>query len=80
MKYIDLYLSKRKEELENEKENIIAQFEIRYESCTTNEDIENLIEDCTCDYNLKIDWINMRLDELEKLRKDLILDKENEKC
>lgn len=77
MKYIDLYLSKRKEGLENEKDNIIAEFKERYKDCITNEDIETLIEDCACDYNVRIDWINMRLDELEGLRKDLILDKGN---
>lgn len=75
MKYIDLYLTKREEELENEKKEIIEEFKEHYKKCSTNEDIETLIEDCTCDYNLRIDWINMRLDELKKLRNDLILDK-----
>lgn len=75
MKYIDLYLNKRQEELEKEKADIIAKFKEQYKDCITNEDIETLIEDCTCNYNLRIDWINMRLDELEGLRKDLILDK-----
>lgn len=77
MKYIDLYLNKRNEELEKIKSKIIEELKERYKNCIKTEDFEGLIEDCACDYNLRIDWINMRLDELERLKKDLILDKEN---
>lgn len=72
MKYIDLYLTKRKEKLEKEKDEIIAEFKERYKNCIKNEDIETLIEDCACDYNIRIDWRNMRLDEIKKLREDLV--------
>lgn len=76
MKYIEVYLNERKEELENEKYNIIIEFIERYKECIANEDIETLIEKCACNYNVRIDWINMRLDELKRLKEDLILDKE----
>lgn len=76
MKYIDLYLNGRKEELEKEKNEIIEELKERYEICIKTEDFEGFIEDCACDYTLRIDWINMRLDELKRLKKDFMLDKE----
>ena len=76
MKYIELYLNGRKEELEKEKNEIIEELKERYKNCIKTEDFEGFVEDCNCDYVTRIDWINMRLDELRRLKEDLILDKE----
>ena len=72
MKYIELYLNKRKEELEKEKEKEIEEFKERYRECIANKDYEGLIEDCVCSYYPTIDWVNMRLEEIEKLREDVL--------
>ena len=75
MKYIELYLNKRQEELEKEKAEHIERFKKEYQ---TTSDMEDLLENVVCDYYIMIDSLNMRIDEIKKLRKDLILDKENE--
>mgnify|MGYP003302995888 CR=1 FL=1 len=72
MRYIELYLNEREKELKKEKEKEIAKFISQYRDCTTNEQYETLIEDCNCSYNPTIDWVNMRLDEIKKLREDLV--------
>lgn len=72
MKYIELYLNKRKEELEKQKKDEIETFKKRYRDCQNDNDIENLLEDVVCDYYIMIDNYNMRLQEIENLRNDLI--------
>lgn len=72
MKYIELYLNKRKEELENLKKEEIDKFKKEYRNCQDNDDIENLMENVVCDYYIMVDSYNMRLQEIENLRNDLI--------
>ena len=72
MKYIELYLNEREKELNKEKEKEIADFISQYKNCATNEHYENLIDGCACNYGITIDLINMRLEEIEKLRADLL--------
>lgn len=68
MKYIELYLNQRQEELEKEKAGHIERFLKEYKQG----DYEELIENVFCDYYIMIDSINMRLDEIERLRVDLL--------
>lgn len=72
MKYIELYLNKRQEELEKQKEEEISRFKREYRNANNNDDIESLLENVVCDYYIMVDSINMRLKEIEDLRNDLI--------
>ena len=72
MKYIELYLNQRQKELEEEKERIIWEFKTQYKNSITNESIEELIENCAVDYYIRIDWANKGLEEVKKLREDLL--------
>lgn len=73
MKYIELYLNKRKEELEKLKKEEIDKFKKEYQNCINDDDIENLMEDVVIGYYIMIDSYNMRLQEIKFLRNDLIL-------
>ena len=72
MKYIELYLQQRQEELEKKKKEEIEAFKKEYRSCLNDNDIENLLENVVCDYYIMIDSYNMRLEEISLLREDLI--------
>lgn len=72
MKYIELYLSERQKELEQEKEKEIERFKKEYRNANNVKDIEMVLENVVCDYWIMIDTINMRLSEIEKLREDLL--------
>lgn len=72
MKYIELYLNKRKEELEKLKKEEIDKFKKEYRNCVDDNDIENLMENVVVSYYIMIDSFNMRLQEIENLRNDLI--------
>lgn len=72
MKYIELYLKQRQEELEEKKKEEIEAFKKEYRSCLNDNDIENLLENVVCDYYIMIDSYNMRLEEIRLLREDLI--------
>lgn len=72
MKYIELYLNKRKEELEKLKKEEIEKFKKEYRNCIDDNDIENLMENVVIGYYIMIDSYNMRLQEIENLRNDLI--------
>lgn len=72
MKYIELYLNKRKEELEKLKKEEIVKFKKEYRNCIDDNDIENLMEKVVIDYYIMVDSYNMRLQEIENLRNDLI--------
>lgn len=78
MKYIELYLNKRKEELEKLKKEEIDRFKKEYQNCINDNDIENLMEDVVADYYIMVDSYNMRLQELENLRNDLIPKEDSE--
>ena len=72
MKYIELYLNQRKEELEKLKKEEIDEFKKEYRNCVDDNDIENLMENVVVDYYIMIDSFNIRLQEIENLRNDLI--------
>ena len=72
MKYIELYLNERKEELEKLKKEEIEKFKNEYRNCVNDDDIENLMEDVVVGYYIMIDSYNMRLQEIANLRNDLI--------
>ena len=72
MKYMELYLNQRKEELEKLKKEEIDKFKKEYRNCVNDNDIENLMEDVVVSYYIMIDSYNMRLQEIENLRNDLI--------
>ena len=72
MKYIELYLNQRKEELEKLKKEEIDKFKKEYLNCVDDNDIENLMENVVIGYYIMIDSFNMRLQEIENLRNDLI--------
>ena len=72
MKYIEIYFNKRKEELEKLKKEEIEKFKKEYRNCENDNDIENLMEDVVVDYYIMIDSYNMRVQEIENLRNDLI--------
>ncbi|MBR1653653.1 MAG: hypothetical protein IJ690_01985 [Clostridia bacterium] len=72
MKYIELYLNERKEELEKLKKEEIEKFKDEYQNCVNDDDIENLMEDVVVGYYIMIDSYNMRLQEIANLRNDLI--------
>lgn len=72
MKYIELYLNQRKEELEKDKERIIEEFKEKYKKCITTTDYQELIDDCACCYDYELTWDDMKLKEVERLREDLL--------
>lgn len=69
MKYIEIYLNERQKELEKAKEEYIKQLKKEYEKCTVFDDF---INDIDCNYSIIINGINIRLNEIKKLKDDLL--------
>ena len=73
MKYIEIYLNERQKNLERQRKEYIDKIKCDIETKTDEEIVENIVTD----YNIFLTEIVDKLEELEQLRKDLILDKEN---
>ena len=73
MKYIEIYLNERQKDLEKQRKEYIDKIKCDIETKTDKEIAENIITD----YNIFLTSIFDKLEELEQLRKDLILDKVN---
>ena len=74
MKYIEIYLNERQKDLEKQVKEYIQRIKDDIETKTDKEIMENIVTD----YSLYLIEICDRLEELDQLRKDLILDKERE--
>lgn len=73
MKYLNLYLDERQKEIEQLKQKEIDEFKEKFRNCEDNAHYESLIEDVYLEHYTMIYDYNMRLQEIEILRNDLIL-------